>query len=58
MELEAYISEKGDVVRADVVAGPTLFRAAAEECPPEVEIQAGIRQRGSCTQPVTRICCL
>ena len=30
VELEAYISEKGDVVRADVVAGPTLFHAAAK----------------------------
>ena len=31
VELDAYISEKGDVVRADVVTGPTLFRAAAED---------------------------
>ena len=30
VELEAYISEKGDVVRAEVVAGPSLLRAAAE----------------------------
>ena len=30
VELEAYVNEKGDVVRADVVAGPTLLRAAAE----------------------------
>ena len=29
--MDAYISEKGDVVRADVVTGPTLFRAAAED---------------------------
>jgi protein TonB len=31
VEVDAYINEKGDVVRAQAVSGPMLLRAAAEE---------------------------